>query len=964
MLKRGVAIVFLIVILAVGIEPSVFGTDTGNLKGAKYILDELRTANTEDIAGSQAPDEKELFKQALDKFMMSRDDMAPAKAATKWLELWDSYWTTFSKDEILSSYYSVYDGESISGISVQELIVALPSSDAWPVLKEMVEDKADLNKTPDLRFTVLRLIMDMLNSDAEGMDREIKSVNAWIKNNESARYYMGQLENLATFQSKLEGRDPSQETMKAFEALVATLEKNSDSGGSQVRIPSLVPLVGEDRARELIIRLLMIPGLELQMSSDPETAKLVRKTALANVDKLPAPPWSLVDSVDAVELYAALDKKFRTGESATPETSVTGMSQFGYYNLNSYDYSKETANGYYIFGLLVHGRAAEAIAAVDRLKMDAEGFDLNYGLLQEVLDRISAQTVFDFLDQVLRNHFELEWWSMYVDVGIQAEQSDKVIKKLQEVRSLNDLSPQTRRIVESSLRKCLLAVGRVDEGLEILRTMADSPEDASPEAASDQSRRMDAAKSMFKIGKLMKNDTVMNEGLDRMEALIEASMKDKNSESYLNFSYYAYEYVECLIELGRLEQAESFLLTALKNVLRQNPEKEYGRWQSYRENSSYLVQLVEIYYQANRPEDVLFLLDSSPWWGVTDIMYVSDIDIPVYTAWALHKTGRDDEAAEILKPYIFQRPDHDPAYELLCEVLGQDASDFFDSLYERDRFEERPLIWKAETYRRAGDLDTAETVIRQALKVDPTDGEQPAGSRVYAYKVLADILKAKGNDQDGNFFYSVVKSVRLAEHGDELLDAGLVSMSLEAYEEAAVFFADAYCVQWRLAERLREQGDLAEAEKHYKIVFERMPEQFGQYVTYFKESVMMPSAEIQSITFRLMELDPLGRHVSVNYDTIYNLKLLWQTMAANRKFTMKQPDYMYFLAASAQELEELRKKASAAGFGGMDEVDARMMYLSWSEVPDSGVALVSIPAVNEAIELIRLGEQTKMMYSY
>jgi tetratricopeptide (TPR) repeat protein len=157
---------------------------------------------------------------------------------------------------------------------------------------------------------------------------------------------------------------------------------------------------------------------------------------------------------------------------------------------------------------------------------------------------------------------------------------------------------------------------------------------------------------------------------------------------------------------------------------------------------------------------------------------------------------------------------------------------WLDELYSRDRFEERPLIWKAVALQAAGRLDEAEKVVRQALKVDPTDGEQEPGQRVGAYAVLAGILEAKKKTDDAKFFRNVVQAVRIAEEGDELFEAGLIARSLKKYEQAEVLFADAYCVQWRLAERLWAMGKFEEANKHYAIAFERMPEQFGQVASF------------------------------------------------------------------------------------------------------------------------------------
>lgn len=169
---------------------------------------------------------------------------------------------------------------------------------------------------------------------------------------------------------------------------------------------------------------------------------------------------------------------------------------------------------------------------------------------------------------------------------------------------------------------------------------------------------------------------------------------------------------------------------------------------------------------------------------------------------------------------------------MLVSLAGADLPDWLDELYARDRFEERPLIWKAVVQMRAGRLDEAETTIRQALKVDPTDGEQEAGQRVKGYAVLADILEAQKKTADAQFFRHVVQSVRVAEEGDALLDAGLVSRSLQKYEAAEGLFVDAYCVQWRLAERLWALGRFEEANRHYAIAFERMPEQFGQVASF------------------------------------------------------------------------------------------------------------------------------------
>ena len=235
--------------------------------------------------------------------------------------------------------------------------------------------------------------------------------------------------------------------------------------------------------------------------------------------------------------------------------------------------------------------------------------------------------------------------------------------------------------------------------------------------------------------------------------------------------------------------------------------------------SAELSLLVQIYDKTDRPVDVLYLVEEVPWWNTPALTGQAHSSLFTPVAKMLYVEGKKDKAVALLKQHLMSRPEQDDAYEALVTFDVDGLSDWLDLLYARDRFEERPLIWKAVLQKQEGKLDEAERTIRQALKVDPTDGETEAGSRVRAYAVLAEVLEAQGKQKDADFFSSVVRSVRTAERGDAFTEAGLTSMSLELYEQAEQDFVDAYCVQWRLAERLYAMGRHEEAEKHYAIAF-------------------------------------------------------------------------------------------------------------------------------------------------
>jgi tetratricopeptide (TPR) repeat protein len=224
------------------------------------------------------------------------------------------------------------------------------------------------------------------------------------------------------------------------------------------------------------------------------------------------------------------------------------------------------------------------------------------------------------------------------------------------------------------------------------------------------------------------------------------------------------------------------------------------------------------------------LMSDAPFWSKDYLVEDYDRDVlpPDYLARLIEGVHGTEQAVEFLTHAMAKRPGDDAIYRSLVDRLGGDALQLFQAQVERSPFEERPLIWMAQVHLDAGEAAKAEALCRQAIAVDPSDGEQGKGDRMRVYAVLAEALAAQGDDEQADFFRRVVASIRHSENADDWRRAGLASTAIEMYAKGIEMFSDAYCIQSRIAKELAEQGRWEEAQRHYQRAFELMPDSFGR----------------------------------------------------------------------------------------------------------------------------------------
>lgn len=790
-----------------------------------------KAAGIEEKKEDPAKGEAEAFMRDLELFRAERSALPVDASVDRWLKLYTRF-RLLPPESIKGNSPTLYTQPEGKTPSLTSLAASMPSPAAWDTLKvRLAGFPPSGNATQD---TVLRVLLAYLTKDEQDLDKQLAELKASMTM--SGHRFFDPALMVRQRPGIGKGGVP---TAESFAAYIQSLRGERPKGRITVQVPDLVEMAGEKRAEELLLKAIAVPGVSLRVPSGGKTLDMAKRLTIRHADLLTEPQWELLTGPNDTELYEIMNRRFpekTPADKATPEIFQPVENEYEYL-YQSADSGRSAAKVLYLLGLIGKGRVDEALELSKRMEANefkSSEFERRWHSFDK--NRYSSE-LSQWCRSVLADRVELPLWKQCGLLAANSGEASQLVAILDTAIQKPNLTLEAKLVVESRKVELLLAMDRVDEAVELLRAIVkadDSKE--TPQAHQAVARvKFGMAPKLLTLGRLLSREALMEEG----EAVMMGQLADEAPagqgfmvtwEGRKSLG----EAVDGYIGDGKLAKAERLEIAAILSMLRapeMNANSLQKEWAlAGGAMSEELTRLTQIYNKAGRFDDTLTLLEKSPWWGAFDLLDVNSgqPSLAPIAASALHNSGHDAESAEILKWYLTANPGDDAAYQTLTDMRGATLIPWLERLQLRDRFEERPLIWKAVLLQKEGKLDEAETVVRQALKIDPTDGEQSPGDRVRGYAVLGEILRAKGKSDDAAFFDRVVQSVRLAEKGDQLTEAGLLKRSLVVYDQASQQFADAYCVQWRLAERLSSIGDLAGAKKHYEIAFERMPEQFGQ----------------------------------------------------------------------------------------------------------------------------------------
>jgi tetratricopeptide (TPR) repeat protein len=785
------------------------------------FLDDVKGWLLDRVIGSvKASPEAKALHADLERYRAESRTMEPRKAADAWLALYDR------AKKLGGDSGMLWDAEAQAPFGLGSMLGALPAPEAWPLLRDAA--KARAQKAPeDAGALALRLVTELLTADRGASAATLAQIDALAKRSKNGDQLLSGVAHLRAELAQLYGTP---------EEIAATFVAALDGHGAQqygdVEVPDLVGLVGEAKATAILREALAKP-IGLRVPEGAQTRALARRIALERNASLAAPQWGLVDAVEAGPLYEAINKRFKGAAAASQDN----------------DYRRAEADRYYFLYLVVNARHAEAEKAMERVA----GRSTLYLPKREVeaLRRAGQhEALYNFLHVLLARRPEMNAWDVYMREAAAIGKAAQALELVERLLARKDLAADVLAGLRFQRVNALLAADRVEPAVAELRDLlAQPPKKDEPTLRA----RTDGALRLAGLGRVLERRDVADAGLAfaRAALVLQADRESRWGRADMLRKMFA--------ELRKAGREEEALSLAKAELERKQGSKDLAeRYSMVGDDAKAAVaEIVGIQGQAKRYKEVFALLDESPHWGARDLRDTlgakDSLGVPVglTAARALAESGRKPQAIAVTRALIEALPGHDPAYELLL-ALDPDADGYLNKVYAADKFEERPLIWKAILYTRGGRWLEAESLIRQAITIDPSDGEEGPNDRMRAYSVLAEVLEAKGAKAQAAIFRGAVEAIRISERTDELHSLGLYERAFAGYRQALAQFADAYCIQSRLAIRLTEQGRREEAFEHYRRAYELMPASFGRVESHcFGCESVFQGAEQQTLAERV-----------------------------------------------------------------------------------------------------------------
>ncbi len=503
-----------------------------NYEGADAVLRQAAEGVNQPKSADEKPSPTTLLRTDLKAFKQQSASLAPAEAAKQWLALVDRLLQLNETPAI----YGQQDGMS-HPIQPDELVEALPPPSSWAELAKAIEARPVGEGAQTLQTFGLRLLAHTLLGDTTKRREDIAALEALAAKakTQQAYFYNSLFEELSS--SIMATMDNPDAVLQALDRKLAAQQSGEGYRyQSALQIPDLVPLVGPEKAEAFLRRALVKSTAQLNIETGTATDKLAQKLALELVKELKTPQWSLVNSLESVDLYEAMDKRFAKPETNEPPAAVSDVPSVPLPTEASGDYEKKSAQIYYLLGLIAHERTADAVALARQFDKENDAYFPNEVVRQMERAGFAGQ-LNGFFHELLQQNPDLPFWEEYVQVAAHAGQTAEMVKLVQTAISKPGLSKGQRLHLQQLLYQALLANDEVEAGVAELRRLMQTNEPVSASARYERESRGDLALKLARIGHLLNRPEWLEEGITAAKAAVQKS--DEQDYSALGNHYRA-----------------------------------------------------------------------------------------------------------------------------------------------------------------------------------------------------------------------------------------------------------------------------------------------------------------------------------------------------------------------------------------------------------------------------------------
>ena len=331
----------------------------------------------------------------------------------------------------------------------------------------------------------------------------------------------------------------------------------------------------------------------------------------------------------SLPLFEAMDRRF-----AGPTTRQSGGFLAGLLGAGrnageqESDWRRETAEKRYLLGLMVEGRAADAMRVVARMtSRNPKGGLLPRDFLAQLPDGAATLPAYDVIQRLLVENPNLPLWSACRSLASRSGRLEQMIASAEAALKQDQLKPERRWRIQRQLHYALLNAERVDDAVAVLRELLGSREKLTELAKSNddgdadggggdftQSTWLQWADHLLELGVLLDNASWRDDAVQILEAALKAD--ESKAEFY---TYTVYEVTSQLSEVGRGPQAAHVLADIVVREQANRPNGEDEEQAGPDRCRASLIELLSVYHRAGRYDDVVALLDTAPLWGARDL---------------------------------------------------------------------------------------------------------------------------------------------------------------------------------------------------------------------------------------------------------------------------------------------------------------------------------------------------------